>query len=408
VSEDHRAHQPPRARPAVDLPAEALAARADELARRWAIALILQRPLDVIGEIPLESLAREAPELCARAVRALRSDDDLERLTGRGGGLPAPARRLAAMSGARDPVEAAEAAEALRGVLWEGLLEVVEEPSPRQLGDAGDRLAQVCAAGLAAALEAMTGAGGVSDDAPALAAAAIGDRPHSPCRPADGVGGGRAVIVDERAGGGTPSSRGAARWREQRRASVAAPPRRAAEIEIRDQRREGGAAAWIGSIGTRLDRFAQDGIPFAVLLIEVIGLERLRAREPSELDRVGAALQEVLAAELAAHADGSGGPAAHGRPGARPAGSLTRERAGRFWLVAANADRADARLLGERIESVAGAIRTARGRPLAVAVGTASCPQDGREAAALAAHADVGLYAARAAARRSAAAEEPA
>jgi predicted signal transduction protein with EAL and GGDEF domain len=38
-----------------------------------------------------------------------------------------------------------------------------------------------------------------------------------------------------------------------------------------------------------------------------------------------------------------------------------------------------------------------------VAVGTAVCPQDGREAAALAAHADIGLLAARAAGRASAA-----
>jgi GGDEF domain-containing protein len=43
-----------------------------------------------------------------------------------------------------------------------------------------------------------------------------------------------------------------------------------------------------------------------------------------------------------------------------------------------------------------------RGTPLRVAIGTAVCPEDGREPAMLAAHADVGLYAARSAVRASA------
>src|SRR5205085_10133688 len=56
-------------------------ARADELARRWAVALIVSLPLDRIGEIPLQSFAREAPALCAQVVRALVSDAELERIT---------------------------------------------------------------------------------------------------------------------------------------------------------------------------------------------------------------------------------------------------------------------------------------------------------------------------------------
>jgi len=44
-----------------------------------------------------------------------------------------------------------------------------------------------------------------------------------------------------------------------------------------------------------------------------------------------------------------------------------------------------------------------RGVPLAVTIGSAVCPDDGTDAAALAARADVGLYAARAAGRTFAA-----
>ncbi|HYM53728.1 MAG TPA: hypothetical protein VES97_00080, partial [Solirubrobacteraceae bacterium] len=117
----------PRARAVVDLPTDALLGRADEMARRWAIVLILDRPLERIGDLPLEDLAREAPALCAQAIRALESDAELDRLleggapTGREDRPPAP--RLAAIAGARDARGAVEAVEALRGVLWETLLD---------------------------------------------------------------------------------------------------------------------------------------------------------------------------------------------------------------------------------------------------------------------------------------------
>src|SRR2546427_5204130 len=73
----------PRARAVAAAPVDALLARADELARRWAIALILALPLERIGEFPLESFARQAPLLCAHVVRALQSDADLERIASR-------------------------------------------------------------------------------------------------------------------------------------------------------------------------------------------------------------------------------------------------------------------------------------------------------------------------------------
>ena len=96
------------------------------------------------------------------------SDVELERLTGRGAASgredSAPARRLAAISGARAPMEAVEALEALRGVLWEALLDQLhtssfELSSARLLGDVADRLAYVCAVVLAAAVDAMLAPG---------------------------------------------------------------------------------------------------------------------------------------------------------------------------------------------------------------------------------------------------------
>src|SRR6266566_4108577 len=63
-------------------------------------------PLERIGEIPLQSFAREAPALCAQVVRALESDAELERMAAPvrsgGGAEPAPARRLRELAAARD------------------------------------------------------------------------------------------------------------------------------------------------------------------------------------------------------------------------------------------------------------------------------------------------------------------
>ncbi|HXM86105.1 MAG TPA: hypothetical protein VN889_00580, partial [Solirubrobacteraceae bacterium] len=69
-----------RARAVADAPVDALLANADELARRWLIALIAARPLEQIAELPLDALAAAAPELCEQLVRALASDAELERL----------------------------------------------------------------------------------------------------------------------------------------------------------------------------------------------------------------------------------------------------------------------------------------------------------------------------------------
>jgi GGDEF domain-containing protein len=68
-------------------------------------------------------------------------------------------------------------------------------------------------------------------------------------------------------------------------------------------------------------------------------------------------------------------------------------------VLAPKADRSDADKLAERLARAVRFSVAHRGSSLEVAIGTAVCPEDGREAAVLAAHADVGLYAARSVAR---------
>lgn len=394
MTADPRRQAAPGARPIVDLSGDAVLERAEELAKRWAIALILARPLDAAGGIPLEELAREAPALCAQAIRAVQSDVELERLTGRGASSAredsAPARGLAAISGARDPAELAEAVEALRGVLWEALRDQFREPisdrsSARLLADVCDRVAYVCAGALAAAADAAFASPGpvpVEERQPAMA---VGEPIVGGLLAASAPAGG-AVIIDERVAVQMVSSEAPAVRADVRvAAGVPAPAAAWPEIAIRDERGEEGPAAWIGSIGARLEHFARDGRPFAVLLVEFVDMERLSRQELAEdLSLLAGRVEQALAPALSGWA-----------------GTLTRERPGRCWLLAPETDRAGARRLAEHLAYVVASGVSHRGAPLEVAIGTAVCPEDGREAAALAAHADVGLYAARSAARGS-------
>jgi GGDEF domain-containing protein len=383
-----------------ELELEPLTARADELARRWAIALILARPLGELGELPLEELARVAPALCTQALRAVQSDVELERLTGGGAaGARQPAseaRGLAVVCGAREPAALVEAVEALRGVLWAALLDDLSEPSARLLADLGDRLAHVCAVLLAAGVETLASGVVAPGGGPALEPAPRAPLAHDSASVATPRG--EAVIVDERvSAAAAPPSRSTAPA-PPTQASVAGehvrswgdmgsmlPGESSAEIEIRDERRAEGPAAWISSIGAQLGRFERDGAPFAVLLVELMDIERLRRQgPPEELMRLAGSLERALAAVLESSQ-----------------GSLARERPGRCWLLVPGGDRAGAERLARQLMRELPAGAGERGAPLAVAIGTAICPEDGREPAALAAHADVGLYAARSALRAS-------
>jgi hypothetical protein len=388
VTDDSRSRRNARARPVVDLPSERLLADAGELARRWAVALILMRPLEGVAAVPLETLVDAGPALCAQMIRALESDVELDRLTAgaaSGGRADAPAAaQLAVVCGAFDgleALEALEAVEALRGVLWEALSEELREPAARLVGDACDRLAYVCAETLAAALETMSARDtrSVRDGERERAGAGTDAAPRDPYEPAargrSGASraGGEAVIVDERA---LPLAASAASeaGRAREAAPSRGPERPPGEIAIRDERRDEGPGAWIGLIGDQLERFEHDRVPFAVLLIELL--------DTADHARMAEEMERALAGALGAWA-----------------GSFTRERPGRCWLVAPETDVLGAELLAERLDGAVSAHASRYGAPLHVAIGTAVCPEQGREASALAAHADVGSYAARSRAR---------
>jgi hypothetical protein len=388
MSDGGRAHPAPRARPFSDTALEALLERTRELARRWAVALVLERSLDDLGQVPLELLAREAPALCGQLLRALRSESELALLIGddnggsRGGaGL---ARRIGALSGARDSAALIAAVEALRGVVWEALLAELDQAGPgtshtRRLADASDRLAHVCSALLPAALTAA------EPGKPELEATDLRMPPVEPSDAAeqasDSAAPGareRIVIVDER------------RHQQQvepqlsERDPIAAPePSGVNEIEVRDERGDEGPAAWIGSIGHQLERFEQDHMPFAVLLVEL---------SPG---RPAFGLTDALEAALVSALRDSGGGGGRGGGGGD-------------GVLAPHTDRSGAGDLTERVSIAAAAAGAAKGVEVAVAVGSAVCPQDGRQASSLAAHADIGLYAARSRARSGGLATVPA
>ncbi|HEV2924957.1 MAG TPA: hypothetical protein VGW98_13040 [Solirubrobacteraceae bacterium] len=439
MTDEASSHRAPRARGVAELPLERLTGQAQELARAWAVALIVARPPGAIADIPLEDLACDAPRLCSQMLRALESDDELERLTepARDSGHEAPpsAQMLAGLAGARDFAAVVAAMEALRGVLWEALLLELRRPvfdryDADLLADLADRLAYVCAMTLAAALPAtlsggpqmrgrsgvvVAGGEGAPPPAPREPVAPQGppDRgepvasegPASrgePVAPPGPPGRGEVVIIDERPyAHNAPRvvvAREASRGEQPRSAGEPEPPGPAApqppapreppaapaEIEIRDERLEEGPAAWIRSIGRELERFTQEARPFAVLLIELRDIERLNRTElPEEVLRLAARVERTLELELRTISE-------------RGAGSLTREAPGRFWLLAPGVGVLRAGALADRVARAVRRSVSHRGQPLEIAVGTAICPDDGVQAPALAAHADVALYAARA------------
>jgi GGDEF domain-containing protein len=463
VTDEASSHRAPRARPVAELPLEELTGQAQELARAWAVALIVASPPSAIADIPLEDLACDAPRLCSQMLRALESEDELERLTesprDSAREEPPPAQMLAGLAGARDVASVVAAMEALRGVLWEALLAELRRPvfdryDVRLLADLADRLAYVCATALAAALPAalagdrqIRGRSGVvvagGDSAPPPPRGEPFAPPDPPGRgepfaPPGPPGRGEVVIIDERPHAHNPARVVVARepstgeqapsvgepetssdppsWDPPLRASQpparepssparpspsaaaaarrespdavwdahAPAPAEPAEIEIRDERLEEGPAAWIRSIGRELERFAQEARPFTVLLIELMDIERLNRTElREEVLRLAARVERTLELELRTISE-------------RGAGSLTRETAGRFWLLAPGVGVLRAGALADQVAHAVRRSVSHRGQPIEVAVGTAVCPDDGLQAPALAAHADVALYAARA------------
>jgi GGDEF domain-containing protein len=288
-------------------------------------------------------------------------------------------------------LRATRAAQALSETLWEELHEELTDPRQQRVAELSLRLADISATvallarsdpGSLAVLEPASPVGPKQPLARATPAQTPPPQQSPPGRePPMPEPSSMAVLVDEMA----PAT--------QVQEPPSAPPEPGAqapqEIAIRDERHEHAhlaqaqdgqqQSAWIGAIERRLERYQRDRAPFAVLLVELADVERLRHAElPGEMSRLTGTVEAALSGELG------------------PADSLTRESPGRYWLLAAETDARGSRELVERLASAVRSAVDHRRVPLEVAVGIALCPGHGDRAPELAAHAEIALYAARA------------
>jgi hypothetical protein len=339
---------------------------------------------------------------------------------------------------------AANAAHALCEALWEALHEQLRGRSEwgaasnrsstptQRVAELSERLADV-----AATVALLAGADGRATVPPTAPSEPAG-RSAAPAAPAAADTPSTAVLIDERGdqapgagpGQGPPPATSPPPQRprteprpqpwdasrsERSRASQTPPPN-----EILEEHGHEGPAAWIVSIGSALEQFERDLLPFAVLLVELVDVEHLRlGGRAGELPRVTRQMESAFTHALETI-------------GARRAASLTPERPDRYWLLVPETDRLAAQALAERLVRTFVPVGAAGGRadpaeqyfaalsaqrsplrvrqigaPLQLAVGMAVCPENGQEAAALAAHADVELSAVRAAGQSVVSMAEP-
>lgn len=188
VSDARDTHTSPRARPVADAPVEALLARVHELARAWIVALIEASPLSELGELPLRSLAADAPLLCTHVIGALGSDAELRLISERPSDL---------LAGARGAPATVRDVEALRGVLWAAVLAESGDASARLIADLADRLSLACASALASSLEQTPATATVGDVPPPPRRSGPRERVIHVAQGSPARGGG-AVLIDER------------------------------------------------------------------------------------------------------------------------------------------------------------------------------------------------------------------
>jgi GGDEF domain-containing protein len=343
-----------RPRPVAGLPA--VDARA--IAKRWLLELVAAAPLEAAAALPTGDVAREGPGLASAVVEALGDDAALGRLAP-GGNLSWMAARAAALAGAAEAGGAVEAAEALRRA-GGASLHAAGRIDPLTAAELADRLAHVCSLVAAAAVGEL--AGPVVTPVPAAAPVAgpvvTPQAPRADPRP-------EPVHTPEHDGTNVVDLRRVSDPIEALRARG-------------DRRPEAGG--WQPSVERQLERHRHDGSPFALLAVEVDGLDRLLpAQAEGEVDEELDRLERALAAEL------------------RPADQLLREERGRYWVTAPDTGPAVARLLAQRIAEAAGGAARHHGVALTVSIGVATCPDDGEDAETLAGHADQGMFAARAA-----------
>ena len=216
---------PGRPRPVADPVVDAVAARPDEVARRWLVALLESAPLASAADVPVDALAQDGPAFCAAVLSAVGSDEALATLAE---SAASPGSELMRLSGASDGPGAVAAAEALRRAVLEEAAAELPHSDAAVLAHLGDRLAHVCSHLAATAL-----------------AAPASERRMAPAR--------EPLSAQEDEEPDAPAPRP---LRPQ------APDPEAAQL-------------WLAA----LERHVADGGRFGLLLVELDGVERLRLAE---------------------------------------------------------------------------------------------------------------------------------
>jgi GGDEF domain-containing protein len=361
-----------RPRPVADAPVAALVEVAEDLAKRWLLGLIAAVPLESASLLPVAQLAREAPLLCAAVGRALASDAELVRLEP-GGDLVGLAAAPARLAGARDAASAAAAVDILRQVLWSEVRERLVRPSPELVAELAERLAAVCAT----LTQAVLSVPGEPLRRGRRVGPSVTRTPPAPFVEPNLAGG--VALHDVRDEG------------LERQPSTGFDSRGAGDRGAFDgwgePHRESGLPqepAWMTALERGLERQDRDGTPFAALVIEADGVDRL--------------LQVETGREVAGVIEGVG-RAISGELG--PEDLLLSEGLGRYWLVAPDTDAEGARLLADHVAQAVRATASHRGAPLTVSIGMVVAPDDGTGVTPLAQEAEERLYAARAAGRHT-------
>ncbi|HEX8085000.1 MAG TPA: hypothetical protein VF529_11980 [Solirubrobacteraceae bacterium] len=366
-----------RPRPVADAPA----VDGRDLARAWLVELVAAAPLERAAALPGPGFATQAPRLCDAIIAALATEaafDDLEP----GGAHASLAGDAAILAGTDGAAEAVAALDALRAVTWAALVAELRDPPPALLTDLADRLGAAIATVTAAAIEGSSLPTHPGHRGPLAALLRRdpedADAPQPAAPDADGSAEGDPAAPPQRDPSDADGVVGVSDVR-QWDPSAAGLAVDASEFHER-------VAPWTAAIERRLQRHAEDRLPFGVLCVEVADLDRLVVAE-----RDGDVARALEAAEAAVCAQ------------LRPADVLVRERAGRYWLVAPDTDGDAARSLAHLLAAAVAGVPGHRGAPLEAAVGLATCPADGVDAPALEGRAEEGLFAARAAGIRVAA-----
>jgi diguanylate cyclase (GGDEF)-like protein len=153
--------------------------------------------------------------------------------------------------------------------------------------------------------------------------------------------------------------------------------------------RGGETPLWIEALERQLAAGDRHGHRFALLLVDLDAAESLRLAAPEEAEEAFARVARAV------------------RDQVRRGDVLAHEADGRIWVIASDSARAGASALALRIAAAVEASASLHGAPLTASVGIAVYPDDGRDAAALTAQAEEGVFAARAAGKRVGGGLEP-